>query len=858
MIKRTDLFERKKSTRGFGVYTALLAGAAFFSVFVARGLCGGISINFSAADESVYYDAASSSLTWDSSRGYIHLPYGVQKNIFSTKYPAMSPVNPPKITAQMGCSLVVQEDCYVGGFARWAGTNGGNPIVRLWTNDAAENAGGITYTWVDMSVGNTAGWAERSVDFSVALYPLTAGNTYWLANVDDNVAGHQVGDAGSATSGCSYVSIANVSGLDQRWYINNDETPPGDDLNPSENLQVIPAHLYGVADLRLNRFNSSGALITKTIDFGATKVDINDFQVVFQTANAQIGFDDIPKTGVMAYSIDYDMISALNRTPRCAAAFSISQSSDGVNFGDYETSFAGTIYQRYIKIRSELTTEHRGISPIVDSVSISYNCYPEAVDASGVEPADGALVTEDSPVFRWEPSYDNDGDSVTYTLSFSDSPSFVPLIFSSETVSVPSSTAVVFNCPVQLSDKTTYYFRIDVRDSHDAVTGYDRTYSFTTELTPLSLTDSDIISGSRVVASYVQDGFTLQFSKDINFATFPGAFSMTDYLSAAVSCDFSQPAPSSVKVVPSDTIVPCRSYNFSVGDSLKDTIGLFITDSVSVYFGTLNSKDDSYTASVAGSSATISSGGSPSDFYIISDNLPISLTENPDLQVANNSANSTAFVIALSSEAFSYSITDAAGANISNLSGLTVKVPYETDSLTVPLSAASALLGRRSNLASSLDNVIVPPELLRVFVFNESSFQWSLVPGQQTVDTVSKTVTAHPASGGKFSLLAYPSNSAAHVRVRNTPNPFFRGDVTAITYYLSAAANVKAKIYTKIGHLIYEKEYSSGGTGGSADVNVITWDGKNKDGAYVASGIYFLRLEIDGEDARTRKIGFVR
>ncbi|PKM99588.1 MAG: hypothetical protein CVU78_05600 [Elusimicrobia bacterium HGW-Elusimicrobia-2] len=830
----------------------------FCAVSAVRGICGGVNINFSEASASAYYDASSSSLTWDSTRSYLYLPLGTQKNVFSTKYPNLSPVNPPNLTAQMGCSLVVQDDCYISGVARWAGANGGNPIVRMWTNDTEEYAGGITYPWVDMGVGNYQGWVERSVDFSLSLYPLTAGNTYWLANVADGIPAHQVGDAGAATSGCDYVSVAVVGGQPQRWYIKNDETPPGSDSSPSENLEFAGApNLYGVPDLRLNRFNAAGALISKKIDLGATKVAVSDFQATFQTSNAKIGFEaggPVTKSGAMAYDITYNYISKLRRAPKCSAVFSIAQSSDGDNFGAFQTAFAGVIDKRYIKIRMELTTEHRGITPIVDSVNISYNCYPEAIEASSVSPAEGALVTASSPVFRWSPAEDNDGDMVTYTLSLSDTASFDDLVFSTTAVSVPSSTYVAVNCPVELDDKTTYFFRIDAEDSNGAFTGYEQTFSFKTELMPLYLADSDIINGSRVITSYVQNGFVLQFSKDINFGTFSGAFTFIDASSSPVVCTFSAPTPSSVRVLPSDTIEPCKSYYFSVGLSLKDTVGLGIREEASVYFGTLNSKTAAYTTTVAGSSITISAGGSPEDFFVIPANLAISPTENTDLLTANNLANSTAFVIALSSEAFSYSITNSAGAEIISLTGLTVKLPYEPVSLSVSLSAVALSAGRRA----LSDNITVPPELLRVFKLNENSSQWGLVPGNQAVDTVSKTVTAYPASGGTFSLLAYPSNPAANVQLRNTPNPFYRGSLTAITYYLSAAVSVKAKIYTQIGHLIYEQEYAAGAPGGQAAVNSITWDGKNKSGAYVASGIYLLRLEIAGEDARTRKIGFIR
>ena len=66
-----------------------------------------------------------------------------------------------------------------------------------------------------------------------------------------------------------------------------------------------------------------------------------------------------------------------------------------------------------------MNTPHRGVTPIVDKVSIVYNAYPEAIASASVSPADDAMVTVSSPTFSWTPSVDYDEDMVTYTFSLS-------------------------------------------------------------------------------------------------------------------------------------------------------------------------------------------------------------------------------------------------------------------------------------------------------------------------------------------------------------------------------------------------------------------------------------------------------
>jgi hypothetical protein len=61
---------------------------------------------------------------------------------------------------------------------------------------------------------------------------------------------------------------------------------------------------------------------------------------------------------------------------------------------------------------------------------------------------------------------------------------------------------------------------------------------------------------------------------------------------------------------------------------------------------------------------------------------------------------------------------------------------------------------------------------------------------------------------------------------------------------------------------VIERSYSSGGPGGSAGTNEVTWDGRNGQGEVVASGGYIVLLEAQGTGGTLhvikRKIAVVR
>jgi hypothetical protein len=114
-------------------------------------------------------------------------------------------------------------------------------------------------------------------------------------------------------------------------------------------------------------------------------------------------------------------------------------------------------------------------------------------------------------------------------------------------------------------------------------------------------------------------------------------------------------------------------------------------------------------------------------------------------------------------------------------------------------------------------------------------------PLSQSVSVpVSATVTGTPVA----TRLPLPRRT---VLLQNVPNPF--NPTTTIRFELSQPADVRLEIYSVRGERI--RTLVSGAR--PAGSHAVVWDGRDRRGAAVASGVYFYRLEA-GRFARTRKM----
>ena len=110
---------------------------------------------------------------------------------------------------------------------------------------------------------------------------------------------------------------------------------------------------------------------------------------------------------------------------------------------------------------------------------------------------------------------------------------------------------------------------------------------------------------------------------------------------------------------------------------------------------------------------------------------------------------------------------------------------------------------------------------------------------------------------------AFVDPNAAGGTVTNYPNPFHPpGQGTTIAYKLADHARVTLRIFTPTGDLVLRKVFDRAGLGGTAGLNEFVWDGRNGNGALVASGGYLALIEAEGTGetlhVMRRKIAVVR
>jgi len=86
---------------------------------------------------------------------------------------------------------------------------------------------------------------------------------------------------------------------------------------------------------------------------------------------------------------------------------------------------------------------------------------------------------------------------------------------------------------------------------------------------------------------------------------------------------------------------------------------------------------------------------------------------------------------------------------------------------------------------------------------------------------------------------------------QNYPNPF--NPSTTINYRISTTSNVILKVYNTLGEEVETliNEHQSPGQ------KSVTWDGKDKNGKTVTSGVYFYRIQT-AQFSQTKKMIFLR
>ncbi len=107
--------------------------------------------------------------------------------------------------------------------------------------------------------------------------------------------------------------------------------------------------------------------------------------------------------------------------------------------------------------------------------------------------------------------------------------------------------------------------------------------------------------------------------------------------------------------------------------------------------------------------------------------------------------------------------------------------------------------------------------------------------------------TIRISSGIADSLIAIyvnlPDSGLFSGRIIAFPNPFGYNRSTAeIYYYLNRSSGIDFRIYDPFGNEVVRYKFKQGQPGGRAGVNKVIWDGRNREGRRVASGIYVVQI----------------
>ncbi len=107
--------------------------------------------------------------------------------------------------------------------------------------------------------------------------------------------------------------------------------------------------------------------------------------------------------------------------------------------------------------------------------------------------------------------------------------------------------------------------------------------------------------------------------------------------------------------------------------------------------------------------------------------------------------------------------------------------------------------------------------------------------------------TIRISSGTAESLIGIyvniPDSGLISGKIIAFPNPFGYNRSTAeIYYYLNHSSGVDLRIYDPFGNEVISYKFRQGEPGGRAGVNRVIWDGRNREGRRVASGVYLVQI----------------
>ena len=329
---------------------------------------------------------------------------------------------------------------------------------------------------------------------------------------------------------------------------------------------------------------------------------------------------------------------------------------------------------------------------------------------------------------------------------------------------------------------------------------------------------------------------TATFTKPMDLASTAGAVSwrlVKDHLgvstNVAVGVTISSDTTGQfITITPTAPLAGNGTYVVTITTAAKDVFGMTLSTATTIRFTTImdHAVHNVVTDAASGMRVDIPAGALSSDGFLSGAVAPAEAADATRKLVSNSGDVRRQPVAGVASA----TVLDGGGNRLAFSVPVTVTLPYQAD-------------------VNGIVNGTTPPvksDALRIYWLDERTGTWQRLPSS-IVDPASKTVSALAPAFTAFALMGSADTELTGVHA--FPNPFLPGAGLVVTF--SGLGDVSTvRIYTSQGVLV--KEWTD-----SAGLGTTTWDGRNRSGEMVASGLYVYKI-TSGDNVAVGKLLVVR
>jgi hypothetical protein len=457
-----------------------------------------------------------------------------------------------------------------------------------------------------------------------------------------------------------------------------------------------------------------------------------------------------------------------------------------------------------------------------------------------------------TPYFEWNLMHTS-FPVVGYALSWSTNSNAAP--------AVVNYTNQYFNPTITYSpnEKKTYYLRIKAQDNQNQWSGTESfMYNFNDDRNAPTIAKAESFG---VTFNGVDYGVLLNATLKLTFAKSMSTDTITsDYIYIQPVCNELEENISGQKVIPSfnyddltysitltANLKSNWTYDLVVSSNLRDITWNALGTEFRKRFRTIIQQNIQCNNKISVSNTLgkkalvlLPVGALASDSYLIMNDNPVNNPQKVIKSMFDDAQNKMSF----KNKPDWYVEVNIYDASHNQLTGA---------NLAAPVTLSMTYLDDDND--GTVDGTVLKVNSLSLWWLDETKGMWSKIPSQ--VDKVNKTVTATITHFSVYALFGAVNLSVDDVMV--APVPWIPEDGTGIHGTLAGGITFRnlpyegeIRIFTISGALVKKTELHS-----FINPNGYSWDGKNEDGEYVASGVYLWMVKSE-QGKKTGKLMVVR